>query len=35
LVCNSQTANWALEATGLRKHFTFAGSVPDALRDVT
>ena len=35
LVCNSQTANWALEATGLRKHFTFAGSVSDALQNVT
>jgi anti-anti-sigma factor len=23
LLCNSQTANWALESTGLRKHFTF------------
>ena len=34
LVCNSQTANWALEATGLRKHFTFADSVPDALQNV-
>jgi anti-anti-sigma factor len=27
LVCNSQTANWALEITGLRKHFTFTGNV--------
>ncbi|MDQ4092131.1 MAG: STAS domain-containing protein [Actinomycetota bacterium] len=35
LVCNSQTANWALEATGLRKHFTFADSVPDALQNLT
>lgn len=35
LVCNSQTANWALEATGLRKHFTFADSVTDALAHVT
>lgn len=35
LVCNSQTANWALEATGLRKHFTFADSVPDAVAHVT
>ncbi|MGH3920006.1 MAG: STAS domain-containing protein [Pseudonocardiaceae bacterium] len=33
LVCNSQTANWALEATGLREHFTFADSVPDALKN--
>jgi anti-anti-sigma factor len=23
LVCHSQTANWALKATGLREHFTF------------
>ena len=23
LVCNSQTADWALETTELRKHFTF------------
>ncbi|MDQ2788537.1 MAG: hypothetical protein DLM60_02915 [Pseudonocardiales bacterium] len=23
LVCNSQTANWALETTGLRERFTF------------
>ena len=35
LVCNSQTANWALEATGLRKQFTFADSVADALQHVT
>lgn len=28
LVCNSQTANWALETTGLRKHFTFIDDVP-------
>ncbi|MGH3885018.1 MAG: STAS domain-containing protein [Pseudonocardiaceae bacterium] len=33
LVCNSQTANWALEATGLREHFTFADNVPDALKN--
>jgi anti-sigma B factor antagonist len=33
LVCNSPTANWALEATGLREHFTFAASVPDALKN--
>ncbi|MGH3777763.1 MAG: STAS domain-containing protein [Pseudonocardiaceae bacterium] len=32
LVCNSQTANWALKATGLREHFTFADNVPDALK---
>ena len=35
LVCNSQTANWALEVTGLRKHFAFADSVPDALQNET
>ena len=35
LVCHSQTANWALEATGLRAHFTFAGSVPDALKNLS
>ncbi|MDT7715243.1 MAG: hypothetical protein QOH09_1235 [Pseudonocardiales bacterium] len=28
LVCNSQTANWALETTGLREHFTFTDTVP-------
>ena len=28
LVCNSQTANWALETTGLREHFTFTDKVP-------
>jgi len=28
LVCNSQTANWALETTGLRKHLTFIDNVP-------
>ncbi|HEX5348137.1 MAG TPA: STAS domain-containing protein [Pseudonocardiaceae bacterium] len=28
LVCNSQTANWALETTGLREHFTFTDNVP-------
>jgi anti-sigma B factor antagonist len=28
LVCNSQTVNWALETTGLRKHFTFTDNVP-------
>ncbi|MGH3963345.1 MAG: STAS domain-containing protein [Pseudonocardiaceae bacterium] len=33
LVCNSQTANWALQATGLREHFTFADNVPDALKN--
>ncbi|MGH3721556.1 MAG: anti-sigma factor antagonist [Pseudonocardiaceae bacterium] len=31
LVCNSQTADWALQVTGLREHFTFADTVPDAL----
>ncbi|MGH4006591.1 MAG: STAS domain-containing protein [Pseudonocardiaceae bacterium] len=31
LVCNSRTAHLALEATGLREHFTFADNVPDAL----
>jgi anti-sigma B factor antagonist len=33
LVCNSRTANLALEATGLREHFTFADTVPDALKN--
>ncbi len=33
LVCNSRTANLALEATGLREHFTFADNVPDALKN--
>ncbi len=28
LVCNSQTVNWALDATGLREHFTFTDNVP-------
>ncbi|MGH3694303.1 MAG: STAS domain-containing protein [Pseudonocardiaceae bacterium] len=28
LVCHSQTANWALETTGLREHFTFVDNVP-------
>jgi anti-sigma B factor antagonist len=32
LVCNSRIANRALEATQLREHFTFADTVPDALR---
>lgn len=31
LVCNSPAANLALEITGLREHFVFADSVPDAL----
>jgi anti-anti-sigma factor len=33
LVCNSRTANWALAAAGLRDFFTFADSVPDAVKD--
>jgi anti-sigma B factor antagonist len=33
LVCNSPTANLTLETTGLREHFTFADTVPDALND--
>ncbi|HZS22789.1 MAG TPA: STAS domain-containing protein [Pseudonocardiaceae bacterium] len=28
LVCHSQTANWAFEATGLRRYFTFTDDVP-------
>jgi anti-anti-sigma factor len=32
LVCNSRTANWALAAAGLRDFFTFADSVPDAVK---
>jgi anti-anti-sigma factor len=28
LMRNSQTANWALESTGLRKRFTFIDKVP-------
>ncbi|MBV8997192.1 MAG: STAS domain-containing protein [Pseudonocardiales bacterium] len=28
LVCHSHTANWALETTGLREHFTFTDKVP-------
>ncbi|HET9118193.1 MAG TPA: anti-sigma factor antagonist [Pseudonocardiaceae bacterium] len=31
LVCNSQTVDWALDATGLREHFTIADTVQDAL----
>ena len=31
LVCNSQTVDWALDATGLRDHFTIADTVQDAL----
>jgi anti-sigma B factor antagonist len=34
LVCNSRTANLALEATGLRQHFIFADNVPDALKNL-
>jgi anti-sigma B factor antagonist len=34
LVCNSRTANLALEVTGLQEQFTFAASVPDALKNV-
>jgi anti-sigma B factor antagonist len=33
LVCGSRIANWALEAAGLREYFTFADSVPDALKN--
>jgi anti-sigma B factor antagonist len=28
LVCHSLAVNWALEATGLREHFTFTDNVP-------
>lgn len=35
LVCNSQTANWALKVTGLWEQFTFADNVPDALNNIT
>jgi anti-sigma B factor antagonist len=31
LVCNSQVASWAMNATGLRDHFTFVDTVSDAL----
>jgi anti-anti-sigma regulatory factor len=31
LVCNSPTANLTFATTGLREHFTFADTVPDAL----
>ncbi|MGH3853566.1 MAG: STAS domain-containing protein [Pseudonocardiaceae bacterium] len=34
LVCHSQTANWALNALGVRERFTFADNVPDALKDL-
>ncbi len=33
LVCHSRIANRALEATELREHFTFADTVPDALKN--
>jgi anti-sigma B factor antagonist len=33
LVCNSRTANRALEATELKECFTFASTVPDALHE--
>lgn len=33
LVYNSQSANLALEATGVREYFTFADSVPEALKN--
>jgi anti-sigma B factor antagonist len=32
LVCNSSTANWALAAAGLRDYFTFADTVPGAVK---
>lgn len=32
LVCNSRIANRALEATELKEHFSFADTVPDALK---
>ncbi len=32
-VCNSPTANLTLETTGLREHFAFADTVPDALNN--
>jgi anti-sigma B factor antagonist len=34
LVCNSRTANLALEVTGLRERLSFADSVPDALNNL-
>jgi anti-anti-sigma factor len=34
LVSNSRTANLVLDTTGLREHFTFADTVPDALNNV-
>ncbi|MDQ2788318.1 MAG: STAS domain-containing protein [Actinomycetota bacterium] len=33
-VCNSPAANLTLETTGLREHFTFADTVPDALNPI-
>jgi anti-sigma B factor antagonist len=32
-VCHSPTANLSLETTGLREHFTFADTVPEALNN--
>jgi hypothetical protein len=34
LVCNSRTANRALEATGLRKHLPFADNLLDTLTNL-
>ncbi|MGH3784257.1 MAG: STAS domain-containing protein [Pseudonocardiaceae bacterium] len=34
LVCNSRTANRALEATGLREHLPFTDNLPDALTNL-
>ena len=33
LVCHSRIAMWALDAAGLRECFTFADSVPEALKN--
>ncbi|MFY9805925.1 MAG: STAS domain-containing protein [Pseudonocardiaceae bacterium] len=33
LVCNSPAANLTLETTGLREHFSFADTVPEALNN--
>jgi anti-anti-sigma factor len=33
LVCHSPAANLTLETAGLREHFTFADTVPDALNN--
>ena len=35
VVCNSSTANWALAAAGLRDYFTFADTVPGAVKNPT